>query len=164
MQVRWPAGPDVRAGIAGWECQRRPSRQCERGSALVETALVLPLLLTLAFGVVGIGHLTHAQLAVAAVAREAARAAALADTPSGALAAGAARGQEVAAGYGLASRALRITVDASRYGRGGQVLADARYEVFLDDLPLLGWMRLAAASTHVEPIDPYRSRWAGGTR
>ena len=45
-------------------------------------ALVVPLLLLLAFGVVGVGRVGQARLGVSAVAREAARAAALADSPA----------------------------------------------------------------------------------
>jgi hypothetical protein len=101
---------------------------------------------------------------VAAVAREAARAAALAHTPEAALALGAARGREVAGGYGLGNDSLRVEVDASRYGRGGSVQAAARYDVRLDDLPLLGWVSVPASCTHVERVDPYRSRWMGGPR
>src|SRR5207249_11812615 len=56
----------------------RPSRR-SRGQALVETALVIPMLLLLALGVVGVGRVVQAQLAVSAAAREAARAGALAD-------------------------------------------------------------------------------------
>jgi Flp pilus assembly protein TadG len=132
------------------------------GQALVETALVVPLLLLLAFGVVGVGRVTHAQLGVSAVAREAARAAALADTPGESSARGLGRGQEVAAGYGLANGSLRLTVEPGSFARGGQVRASASYAVSLDDLPLLGWARIPVVSDRVEPVDLYRSRWRVG--
>lgn len=133
-----------------------------RGQALVETALVVPVLLLLAFGVVGVGRVTHAQLGVSAVAREAARAAALADTPADASARGLARGREVATGYGLGNGSLRLTVDSGSLARGAQVRGVASYTVLMDDLPLLGWARIPVASDHVERVDLYRSRWQAG--
>ena len=44
------------------------------GQAFLEYALILPILLCLAFAVVGAGRVVQAQLGVSAVAREAARA------------------------------------------------------------------------------------------
>lgn len=52
-----------------WSSLRRP----REGQALLETALALPVLLVLVFGVVGAGRLTEAKMEVSAVAREAAR-------------------------------------------------------------------------------------------
>ncbi len=136
------------------------ARQC--GQALVETALVLPLLLLLAFGVVGVGRVAQAQMGVSAVAREAARAAALAATPSEAGTRGTERGLEAASGYGLTNGSLRLEVDPGLMLRGDQVWAAVRYEVMLQDLPLMGWVRVPVASQHVERVDPYRSRWPAG--
>jgi Flp pilus assembly protein TadG len=113
----------------------------------------------LAFGVVGVGRVTRAQLGLAAVSREAARAGALAGTSADALALGTSEGQAVAAGYGLTNGSLRLVIDATGFGRGGQVRASAQYDVALDDLPLMGWLRVPLASTHAEYVDPYRSRW-----
>jgi hypothetical protein len=70
----------------------------------------------------------------------------------------------VAAGYGLGNGSLRLTVDASTFGRGGSVRATATYDVALDDLPLMGWIRVPATSAHDEPIDPYRSFPPGAGR
>ncbi len=133
------------------------------GQALIETALVTPMLLILAFGVIGVGRVTHAHVAVSATAREAARAGALADDAGQAQERGRARGEEVAKGYGLTGASFTLTVDPGSFERGGQVRASARYEVTLDDLPLLGWARVALASEHVERIDLYRSRWKTGS-
>lgn len=141
------------------QATRRSCRLGERGQALVETALVIPVLLLLAFGVVAVGRLTQAQMAVSAVAREAARAAALASTQAEALADGTARGHEVAAGYGLGNGSFRLSVEPGDFARGGQVRAAAHYVVALDDLPLLGWTRFTLQSHQVERIDLYRSRW-----
>jgi hypothetical protein len=120
--------------------------------------------LLLAFGVVGAGRLSQAQVAVSAVAREAARAAALADGPGEAAALGLERGQQVAAGYRLTNGSLRVLVEPGGLARGGRVRAAAQYEVRLDDLPLLGWVRVGVGSEHLERVDLYRSRWSAGAR
>ena len=127
---------------------------------MLETALVLPVLLTLAFGVIGVSRVLQAHTAVAAVAREAARSGALADTPADAVSRGMARGQEVASGYGLANGSLQLTVDPGPLARGGEVVAQASYDVQLDDLPLMYWAKTHVSATQHEPIDLYRSRWS----
>lgn len=139
-------------------------RDGQSGQALVETALVVPILLFLAFGVVAIGRVTQAQMGVSAVAREAARAAALANDPGRAAIDGMARGQEVAAGYNLGNGSLQLAVDPGSFTRGGAVRASARYTVSFGDLPLLGWARVTVGSTHLERIDLYRSFWSTGVQ
>lgn len=138
----------------------RGPRGGERGQALVETALVVPLLLLLAVGVVAVGRLTQAQMAVGAVAREAARAGALASSASQAGQWGLERGQDAAVGYGLTNGTFELIVDPGAFDRGGGVQAAARYRVALEDLPLLGWVGVPVARSHVEPIDLHRSRWS----
>ena len=140
----------------------RAQRANERGQALIETALVAPLLLLLVFGLVGVTRVLQAQMAVGAVAREAARSGSLAGTAVEALALGNARGHEVARGHGLTNGSFQLAVDPGAFARGGQVRSIARYELALDDLPLLGWVRVSVADTHDEWIDPYCSRSAGG--
>ena len=130
-----------------------------RASAIIETALVVPLLLTIAFGIVGIGRVLQARLAVEAVAREAATSAAAANNAAQAQAHGLSRGRDVAAGYGLTNGSFRLTVDPGTFARGGQVMASAQYRVDLADLPLLQWTTVTLRSGHAEPIDLYRSRW-----
>jgi len=134
----------------------------ERGQALVEVALVIPILLLLAFGVVAVGRVTDAQMGVSAVAREAARAAALANNPGEAASRGVTQGQEVAAGYHLGDGSLQLAVNAGSFTRGGTVQASAHYTVSLGDLPLLGWAHITVGSTHLERIDLYRSFWPTG--
>jgi hypothetical protein len=138
---------------------RAASRAGAAGQALVELALVAPLLLVLAVGVVGVGRVAQAQLGVGAVAREAARAAALAEAPAEALARGSARGRDVAAGYRLDNGSLELAIDPGTLARGGQVRAAARYRVALDDLPLMGWAGVSVAGGHAERVDLWRSRW-----
>jgi len=145
--------------MASVECL--PSKN-ERGQALVEVALVIPILLLLAFGVVAVGRVTDAQMGVSAVAREAARAAALANGPGEAASQGVTQGQEVAAGYHLGDGSLQLAVNAGNFTRGGTVQVSARYTVSLGDLPLLGWAHITVGSTDLERIDLYRSFWPAG--
>ena len=49
---------------------KRLRRDGERGAALLEMALLLPLLVVLAFGVIDLGRLIHARLVVTNVSRE----------------------------------------------------------------------------------------------
>jgi len=135
----------------------------ERGQALVEVTLVIPILLLLAFGVVAVGRVTDAQMGVSAVAREASRAAALANGPGAAASQGMTQGQKVAAGYHLGDGSLQLAVNAGNFVRGGTVQASARYTVSLGDLPLLGWAHITVGSTHLERIDLYRSFWPTGS-
>ena len=135
-----------------------PGRQgrLRRGQALVELALVLPVLLFLAFAVVGTGRIIQARLGVSAVAREAARAGAQAGASTAALA-GYERGQVVAQGYGLTNGTLELAVSAGKFTPGGTVTSTVSYEVRFTDLPLLGWAQLRVSSEAREAIDLYRS-------
>ncbi|HEX2184393.1 MAG TPA: nuclease-related domain-containing protein, partial [Chloroflexota bacterium] len=126
----------------------------ERGQALLETALIIPLLLVLALGVVGVGRIVSGHMGLTAAVREAARSAALAGDALEAKDRGERRGQEVAAGYRLDRTSLVLTVDAAGFGRGGQVQAVGQYRVTLGDLPLLGWVDVPLTRRHVERIDP----------
>ena len=129
-----------------------------RGQALVETALVLPLLLFLAFGVLGVARVTQARMEVSDVAREAARAGAMASTPGDALDAAMSRSQAVAAADHLDRRRLRVTADLGQFQPGGIVQVGASYDVSLADLPFFVGITISVASVHRERIDPYRSR------
>ena len=151
-------------GAAVWRTVLRGALSAERGQALLETALVMPVVLLLVSGIVGVYRVTGAQGAISATAAEAARAGALANTPSDALAHAVARGQDVARGYGLTNGSLELSVDATRFGRNGQVRTAARYQVELVDLPLFGWTRVSVSATGLEWVDPYRSGIVGGVR
>ncbi|GAB4099291.1 TadE/TadG family type IV pilus assembly protein [Sinomonas halotolerans] len=73
-------------------------RRRERGAVAVEFALVLPLLLTLLFGIIEFGRIYNAQIVFSNAAREAARTMAIKDDPGQASSAA----QAVAAGYTIA--------------------------------------------------------------
>jgi len=107
------------------------------GQAIVEFALVSPLLLLALVGIIALGPVARTD---------------------GAIAAGQARAAAVAQGYGL--RQVGVNVDTSAFRRGGQVVATADYTLVLD-LPLLD-ATLKTVPFHrvgVEPIAPHRSFW-----
>lgn len=132
----------------------------ERGAALVETAVVLPVLLVLVFGIVMVGRVVQAQVAVQSVVREAGRTAALAPSADAGLTDGAARALAVAAGHGLSTEALEVGIDVGTFARGGVVEVEASYPVTLADLPLLGRVSVTVSGSHTQRIDVYRSRAA----
>lgn len=133
----------------------------QRGQALVETALVLPVLLVFVFGVVFVGRVVHAHVAVQATVRETCRALATAPSEASGLAAARERGSAVAAGYGLAPERLELVVDGGGFARGGTATARASYRVAVADLPLVDRIEVTVRATHREPIDRYRSREGG---
>src|SRR5260370_25466508 len=98
VRDRWSAKSDF---VSDSKTDQRPIGRIRRfrtslGQSLVETALAMPLLLLIGFGVVGAGRVIQVRMGVHAVAREAARAAALADGPNHAVDAAAPRAHAVA--------------------------------------------------------------------
>jgi Flp pilus assembly protein TadG len=110
----------------------RPDRDGRRGSAAVEFALVLPLVLIVVLGLVQVGLLIRDQLLVGAAARAGARAAALQADPSAVNAAA------IAAAPGLDPATLAVDVVRAG-GRGDPVTVGVRY---VDELrvPLVDWL------------------------
>jgi len=132
----------------------------ESGQALVEAAVVIPVLLLLAFGVVMAGRISHAKIGVQTAAREAAREVATAPSELEGLTAGHETARSVADGYGMSQERLTVELDANGFDRGGTATAEVTYGVGLGDLPLLGRIEVAVSSSHSERIDVYRSREA----
>jgi hypothetical protein len=155
-------------GSRGQDRARRPAQ------ALVEAALILPLLLLLALGGVGIGRLVQARMAIDAVAREAARAAVLSPMPSvrsngsaewqAAKQNGEEQGQAVASGYRLDN--VTVLLERERdFSPGSWVSAYASVVVPAIHVPFMermfngsGSPMITLSSRHWERIDPYRSR------
>jgi Flp pilus assembly protein TadG len=135
-------------------------RRSERGQALIEAALVIPVLLLVAFGVIMAGRVVHAKIAVQAAAREASREVATAPSESSGVSDAVQTAQAVADGYGLSQDRLSVEIDANGFQRGDTVTATVRYEVGLGDLPLLGRTGVSVTSSHSERIELYRSREA----
>jgi hypothetical protein len=140
-------------------------RRRQGAQALVEGALVIPLLMLMVFGGVSVGRLIQARMALSAATREAARATALADMPNArrtnddearreAIEDGERHGRGVARDYGLNGAEFNVTVD--RFEPGGWVTAEGRYEVNMFGRDLFGTAVQMHAS-HVERIDRWRS-------
>jgi Flp pilus assembly protein TadG len=127
----------------------------DQAQALVETALVLPLLLLLALGVFTVGLVGRTDAALLAVAQEAARAAATSTDAATAATHGVARGTQVAAGYRLPGTI--VTVDAREFHAGGRVQAEASVTIPLGAFPLIGPAAITLHHRHVEPVDPFRN-------
>ncbi|MDO8613912.1 MAG: TadE/TadG family type IV pilus assembly protein [Dehalococcoidia bacterium] len=132
----------------------------ERGQALVEAALVIPVLLLLVFGVVMAGRISHAKVAVQAAAREASRELATAASEQDGLTAALQTARSVADDYGLEQERLTVDMESNGFQRGGTTTARVTYRVGLGDLPLLGRLGVTVSSSHSERIDLYRSREA----
>lgn len=132
----------------------------ESGQAMVEAAIAVPVLLLLVFGVVAIGRITDAKVAVQAAAREASRTLAVAPSEEQGMNDALDAGRAAALGYGLADERLTIDIDANGFVRGGEVSADVSYSVPLSDLPLLSFFEVEVSSSHTEQVELYRSREA----
>jgi len=121
---------------------------------------VIPLVLIFAFGVVAVGRVVHAQIAVQSVVREASRTLAVAASVDTGLIAAEARASGVAAGHGLQPERLQLDIDGGAFERGGIVRAEATYQVTLADLPLLSLLEVTVSSADEARIEQYRSRTA----
>lgn len=132
----------------------------ESGNALIEAALVIPVVLALAFGVVAVGRVVHAQIAVQSIVREATRTVAEAPSLGVGLSDAQARAQAVAGGHGLAIDQLHMTIDGGSFERGGTVHAEATYPVTFADLPLLGLVQVNVSGAAQQRVEQYRSRTA----
>jgi hypothetical protein len=142
------------------EARSQPSPFTRQSAqALAEIAIVLPVVLLLVFGTIGVSRVGLYRTAAIAVAHEAARAAALAESPTDAIDRMQQRAQLVAPGLGLDAHQVVLEWDVSRFdGDPGQVLARVKYPVELSDLPLVGGLPpLEIQAEHVEWVDPFRS-------
>lgn len=104
----------------------------ERGSAVVEFALVLPLLLLLVVAIVQVGVLVRARLILEQSARAGAREAAVESDE------GSVRSAAEAAAPGLSAEDITVAVQRSG-GRGDPVTVSVDYDVRVADL-LAGWL------------------------
>ena len=133
----------------------------ERGSALVEAALVLPVVVVLAMCVVMAGRGVEARIAVEAAAREAARAVAAASSPAEGGQQAEMRARSVASAHGLQAGRFSVYVDAGGFYRGGSVRSAAWYWVRLGDLPFLGRYQVIVSAEDEQRIELYRARTGG---
>lgn len=130
----------------------------ESGQALVEAAIVLPVLLVLVFGVVMAGRVVQAKIAVQSAAREAGRELATAPSEEQGLTAADEAARSAADGYGLSPDGLSVELESNGFERGGTVTATVSYDVGLGGLPLIDALDITVSSSHSEHVEPYRSR------
>ncbi len=138
--------------------ERRRWGRDERGQALVETALAVPVVLAIALGVVLAGQVVHASVAVQAAAREAGRSLAVAPSRDEGLAAAEANARAVADGHGLDGARLTLALDPGAFARGGTARAHVAYAVELGALPLFGTVSVTVSADAEQRIEQYRSR------
>ena len=131
-----------------------------RGQSLVELALLVPVLMLLAFGAAQLVRLALTRAGLDAATAAAAAAAARAPSAASAVAAGRAAFAVVAAGYGL-DPATPVGIASGEFGRGGSVAASAVVEVDLgfSGIPALR-TRLRLGSSASARIEDWRSRAA----
>jgi len=130
---------------------------CQRGQALAEVALCLPIVLTLALGSVAVARVADARGGLDAATAAAAQAAARAPAPASA--AGAAGGvfEASVAAYGLT--APRLALDLGSFARGAQISAAGSAQVDIGFAPVPGLpQRLTLSSRASARVEPWRSR------
>jgi Nuclease-related domain len=136
-----------------------------RGQALVELACGLSVILLLVFGLLGVARVTTALLGLTAVTREAARMGARAPDAATAFDWAVARGQQVAAEYGLGGVLLDVDTSAFEMQSGpgvlvpGEIRVRADATVDLSNVPLVAWaqVQVPLERRFAELVDPYRS-------
>lgn len=132
-----------------------------RGNAIVELALLAPILGLLLAGLGASAVVIQAQLGLVAVAEEAAQAASYAPDQQAAITLGQTRGRQVGQGYALRNGSLEVTIDPAAFAPGGVVRATARYQLSASQVPLLGLAQVRLEQHHAEPVPRYRG--LGGT-
>jgi hypothetical protein len=135
---------------------RRLLPRRERGNAVVELAVLAPIVGVLLAGLAAVAIAIQAQLGLVSVAEEAALAATYASSSAQAVTLGQARGQRVGEGYALRNGSLVVTIDASGFAPGGVVRATAHYQLSAEQVPLLGLAHLDLEQRHAEPVPLYR--------
>ena len=128
-----------------WVRRMRPSPREQSGTAAVEFALVLPLVLTIALALVQVGLLVRDRLLVESAARAGARAAAIQADP------GAVNDAVVGSVDGLDRSG--ITVSIARSGtQGDPVTVTVRY-VSVVRVPLVSWLFGGSVSMESDATD-----------
>ncbi|MEL7154999.1 MAG: TadE/TadG family type IV pilus assembly protein [Actinomycetota bacterium] len=129
----------------------------ERGSASVELTLItIPVVVLVAFTVF-VGRYSSTNQEVGSAARDAARAAAVRQDPATARAAGDEVARATLAQRGVSCRSLKVAVDTSALGPGGQVTATVTCTVTFADLGAIGLPgSVEVDATSVAVVDRYR--------
>lgn len=133
------------------------SPSTQEGAAAVELAILAPVLVVLLLFVVATGRVVFAHQEVGAAAADAARAASIATSASGAEQAAIQAAMADLAGHGITCARFTTSVDTSDFAPGGAVRVALSCTASLSGLALLalpGSTTLSAQAT--APIDLYR--------
>lgn len=115
----------------------------EKGQAAVELLLILPVLFVLVVVVVAFGRVLYVRVALDSATQNCAREAVESLRHHRGMAQAAYAGRNTLEGFYLdasdAEFGIYYTVGYGRWYRGTEVVCRARFNVRLDDLPLIGW-------------------------
>jgi hypothetical protein len=131
----------------------------DKGVAILEFALVLPVFLLLFGLMMTVGRLWIVRADILAVARDAARQAAIQPDAASAASAAITAGSTAASDYSLNSAQLTISPQGP-FGPGDTYHVEASYRVDLSDLSGLGVLpsMVTLRATAAEPIDTFTTR------
>lgn len=113
---------------------RVPRCRDERGTAVLELVLLVPVFLVLVLMAVAMGRLGQARQDIDAVARDAARAGSIARSAGDAEAAAQAAAADVLATHNLTCANLAVHVDTVEFRPGGWVRVDVSCTISFSDL------------------------------
>lgn len=129
----------------------------DAGTAVTETVLIVPVLIVLLLFVVFVGRITSADHDVQASARDAARAASVASSPDGAVAAAQSTVTDTLAGRHVRCATLAVDVDTAAFTRDGNVGVTVHCTVSLADVTGLAVPGSKLLTAHaVEVVDRLR--------
>ncbi len=106
----------------------------ERGTAVLELVLLVPVFLLMVYVVVGLGRLGTARGDIDAVARDAARAGSIARSADQAAAAARAAATDALGVHDIPCAELAVDVDTAQFRPGGRVSVEVSCRVELRDL------------------------------
>ncbi len=131
----------VLVGFALWAVNRcrprsrpRSATRDERGVAVLEFVLLVPVFLLMVFFVVGLGRLGQARENIDGAARDAARAGSIARTADDARTAAETAASDALASHNLTCADLAVNVDTGDFRAGGWVRVDVSCTVTMADL------------------------------
>jgi len=131
----------------------------EQGSMAVEAVFYVPVLVVILLGIVFGGRIVEAKADVQSATREAARAASLRTSPSGATTAAEQAARDALARRRRSCASWNVAVDTTRFRPGGVVAVDVTCAVTLSDLGLPGVPAERSIQARVTlPIDPQAVR------
>jgi Flp pilus assembly protein TadG len=150
-----------------WGCARLVRRRAarplgDRGSAIIELAIVTPVVIVLLFTMVALGRYSNSKILVEQASAAAARAASLTSSPGQAQRAAQSAAQDTLSGAGLSCARMTASVDTSAFRPGGQVSVSVTCSADLSQLALTGVPGSASlSSTSVAPLEAFRSLTVG---